>query len=232
MGSKPIIRHRGHNDARKHHNRPIHIRQRRVRRDGEEAKHKRRDQKPERDIIDQSAPFAQAPATRQEGLVAETLEAHAADGDDVGEEQGGVGEGDDGVEGDVGAEIEGRDGEGDGEDDDQRVDGEVPPGPDVFDVGREGEALVAGERPDLAAGGGDAGYCADHAEDDEHGCHDDGSRDGVGGLVEDLDDGYAGLGVFREPEHVFLPVGAEAEAECYKHDEAEYGVAEGCPHHC
>lgn len=45
------------------------------------------------------------PTTRQEGFVAEAFEANAADGGHVGEYEGGVGEGDDCVEGDVGAEV-------------------------------------------------------------------------------------------------------------------------------
>ena len=150
MRSEPIIRHRGYDHAREHDNGPVHIRQRGSGRDGEEAEHEADDQKAEGDVVDQRAPFAQTPASGQEGLVAEALETHAADGGDVGEEERGVGEGDDGVEGDVGAEVEGRDGERDAEDDDQCVDGEVPPRPHVFDVAAEGEALVAGESPDLA----------------------------------------------------------------------------------
>ena len=231
MRSEPIIRHRGHDHAGKHDDRPVHIRQRGRGRDGEEAEDEADGQEAEGDVVDQAAPAAQAPPARQEGLVAETLEAHAADGGDVGEEQGGVGERDDGVEGDVGAEVEGRDGERDAQHDDQRVNGQVPPGAHVFDVAAEGETLVAGEGPDLARGGGDAGDGADHGEQDQHRGHDDGARDGVCALVEHLDDRYAGLGVFREAEHVVLPVRSQAEAECDQHDQAERRVAERGPHH-
>lgn len=59
------------------------------------------------------------------------LETDAANGDDVGEEQGRVGEADDGAEGDFGAEIESGDEEGDAQDYDQRIDGDVPAGPDL-----------------------------------------------------------------------------------------------------
>ena len=101
----------------------------------------------------------------------------------------------------------------------------------VFDVFGEGEPLVAGESPHLTAGGGDAGDCADHGEEDQDGGHECGCRYGVCGVVEDLDDGDARLGWGREAEHVVLPVRTEAEAQGDEHEEAEQGVEKGAPHH-
>ncbi len=121
----PIIRPRRHNHKRKDNHRPIHPLGPRRRRLGEKRQHETERQKRQRDIIDQSAPPAQRPAAREQLLAAETLEADGADGEDVGEEEGGVGEGDDGVEGDVGAEVEGGDEEGDEQDDEEGVDGDV-----------------------------------------------------------------------------------------------------------
>ena len=102
----------------------------------------------------------------------------------------------------------------------------------MFDEAGERETLVAGKSPYLTRGGGDASDCADHGEDDEHRGHDNGTAQGVGRLVEDLDDGNTGLGRGGETEDVVLPVGAQAGAKSDEHDEAETGVAEGCPHHC
>lgn len=52
---------------------------------------------------------------RQERLTAETLQADAADADNVGKEQSRVGNGLDGVEGGFGAEVDGAKSEGDNE---------------------------------------------------------------------------------------------------------------------
>ena len=44
----------------------------------------------------------------------------------------------------------------------------------VFDEARERETLVARKGPDLAAGGGDAGDCTDHGEQNQDGGHEGG----------------------------------------------------------
>ncbi|KAL9007800.1 MAG: hypothetical protein Q9173_007005 [Seirophora scorigena] len=68
---------------------------------------------------------AKRPAAGQEGLVAEAVEADAADGGPVGGDEGGVGDRDDGIEGDVGGEAEGGDEEGDEEGDEDSVEGDA-----------------------------------------------------------------------------------------------------------
>ncbi len=101
----------------------------------------------------------------------------------------------------------------------------------MLDEAGEGEAVVAGKGPDLAAGGGDAGDCADHGEEDEDGGQEGGGGDGARRVVQDLDDWDARLRRGREAEHVVLPVRAEAEAERDEHEKAEEGVEKGPPHH-
>lgn len=103
------------NHKQKNHNRPVHIDGRGHGRDGEEIHHEAHGQKTHGGIVDGGAPFAEGPAPRAEGFVAETFETDAADGGHVGEDEGGVGERDNGVEGDVGAEVEAGNQEGDEE---------------------------------------------------------------------------------------------------------------------
>lgn len=86
------MRTRQEDNTRKHDNRPVHTLSSRIRCFREEAQHERNDQERQRDIIDERAVAAKGPATREEGFTAEALEAHAANGGDVGEEEGGVGE--------------------------------------------------------------------------------------------------------------------------------------------
>jgi len=87
----------------------------------EKREHEADEQKRQRDIVERRAPFPQRPSARQERLAAEALEAHAADGDDVGEDEGGVGDVEDGVEGCGGAEVDGAQEEGDAEADEELV---------------------------------------------------------------------------------------------------------------
>jgi len=84
---------------------PSRITDRRRRR--EEREHESHKQESQRDIVERRAPLPKRPSARQKCLAAETLQAHAADGDDVGEDQGGVGDAEDGVEGCGGAEVDG-----------------------------------------------------------------------------------------------------------------------------
>lgn len=112
-----IIRRRGNDDECKNHNTPIPIPRRRRGRDGEKTHHKSHGQESQRGIVDGCAEPAQRPAAGQERFVAEGLEADAADGDHVGGDESGVGEGDDGVEG--------GDEEGEEEGDEDGVEGDV-----------------------------------------------------------------------------------------------------------
>lgn len=126
LRTNQIIPHRHHNHKHEDNNRPVHIDRRRHGRNGEETHYKRHGQERKCRIIDRGAVFAQGPAAREEGFVAEALEADTANGGHVGEYEGSVGEGDDCVEGDVRAEIEGADEEGEEEGDHDGVEGDVP----------------------------------------------------------------------------------------------------------
>lgn len=121
------IIHRGRQDNKHENcNTPVHIRRRRQWRDGEETKHEPDSQERHGGIIDRGAEFTQGPSPWQERFIAEALETDAADGRHVGEDEGGVGKGNDGVEGDVGAEIQGRDEQGQKQGDEDGVERNVP----------------------------------------------------------------------------------------------------------
>ena len=62
-------------------------------------------------------------------MVAQTLQPNGCNGNNIREEEGGVGEADDSVQRDVGAEIEGRDEERHDQDYDERIDGDIPTRP-------------------------------------------------------------------------------------------------------
>ena len=128
---EPIIRSGRGQDKGENDNGPIHIDQSGHGAHGEKWEDKAHDQKHESDVVDKCTPSAERPAAREQRFVTPPLETDAANGDDVGEEQGRVGEADDGAEGDFGAEIESGDEEGDAQDYDQRIDGDVPAGPDL-----------------------------------------------------------------------------------------------------
>lgn len=104
-----IVDGRGDDDDAEHEYRPVHVRSRRARRDGEKGHDETDEQEDERGVVDGGAPQAQRPAAWQQRLAAPPFEAHAADGRHVREDQGRVGEADDGVERNGRAEIEGRD---------------------------------------------------------------------------------------------------------------------------
>lgn len=94
-------------DAEEDHDGPIHVR--RVWSDvgWEEAEHESYEQIRQRGIVNQPAPSSQREWSWKQRLSTPSLQAHAADADDVGEYEGGVGHGDDGIEGDFGAEVDG-----------------------------------------------------------------------------------------------------------------------------
>ena len=126
MRTDKIIKRSSDNNKPKNRNRPIHIRRARIWSDGEETHDKSDGKESQSAIVADASPLPQRPSTKKQGLAADAPQTHAGDGDKVGEDEGGVGEGDDGVKGHVGAEVEGRDDEGDAEDDDERVDRDVP----------------------------------------------------------------------------------------------------------
>lgn len=90
----------------KHGNVPIHRLWLHWRRRREEAKHEERQQKHQSDDVDGHAGTAKGPARRRQRLAAQTLGEDAAYGEDVGAEKCGEGEGDDGIEGDGGPEVD------------------------------------------------------------------------------------------------------------------------------
>lgn len=59
-----------------------------------------------REGVDGCTPSAETPSGRREGLLSDTFEQDATDGDHVGGEQGEEGEGDDNIEGGSGAEVD------------------------------------------------------------------------------------------------------------------------------
>lgn len=73
---------------------------------GEESEDEDGDQEGHRGDVDRHAKAAKRPAAWWEGFAAEPLEQDAADGDEVGRDQGGDGEGDDGAEGHGGADVD------------------------------------------------------------------------------------------------------------------------------
>lgn len=102
-----IINTRRDDDEHKNGNPPVHIRGLRLRRDGKETEHEANGEEGHGGVVDGGAEAAERPAAGQERFFAEALEADAADGGHIGKDQSGVREGDDGIEGDVGAEVKG-----------------------------------------------------------------------------------------------------------------------------
>ena len=139
VGVHVIVHGCRRNHRREDDNRPVHTRRIRIRARREETHHKAHNEESQSHIVNRAAPFPQGPTAREQGLFAQALEADEADGGDVRDQQGSVGEGDDGVEGDAGAEVQGCDGEADAEDDDDRVHGDVPARADL-----QGEVIDLG----------------------------------------------------------------------------------------
>lgn len=73
----------------------------------EEGEDEADEEEGEREVVDRSSPFAEGPSSRQERLAAQTLQPHASDGDDVGEDQSRVRDASNCIEGDLGAEVDG-----------------------------------------------------------------------------------------------------------------------------
>ena len=100
-----IIPRRPQKNPPKHDNIPIHRLCHHRRRRREKTKHKQRQQKHKCDGVDGRAPASEGPTRGRERFAAQTFGEDAADGENVGAEEGGEGEGDDGVEGDGGTEV-------------------------------------------------------------------------------------------------------------------------------
>ena len=170
-------------------------------------------------------PAAEAPACRrQEFWLEDPAVEDAADGDGVGRHERGDLEGDDGVEGDGGADVDEREqirddaGERDG------VGGDVESRVHVADTAREGQALVAGKGEGLERGGGVEGDVARNHQNEDH---DGEGVDAAGGdgLLEDVDEGEAGGvvdGVFDR---------GEAEEVGDEEDEGDEAVQDVGPEH-
>ena len=79
----------------------------------EECEDEADEEEDEREVVDRTSPFAKGPSSWQERLAAQTLQPHASDGDDVGEDQSRVRDAGNRIEGDLGAEIDGAKYEGD-----------------------------------------------------------------------------------------------------------------------
>ena len=88
------------------YDRPIKARDRHRRRNWEECEHERHAQKHNSNAIHISASLAEGPTTGGEGLAPPALEADAGDGDNIGGKQGANAEGDNGIEGDGGANVD------------------------------------------------------------------------------------------------------------------------------
>ena len=73
---------------------------------GEEGEDEDNDEVNDREIVDGTTPFAQAPASGWERLLPPTLDANTSNGDDVRGEEGGSAEGCNGVEGGIGADVD------------------------------------------------------------------------------------------------------------------------------
>lgn len=101
-----VISRRPQKDSPKHGNIPVHRVRLHRRRRREEAKHKKRQEKRQGDDIDGYPRTAQGPARWWQRFTAQALGEDAAYGEDVGAEESGDGEGDDGVKGDGGAKID------------------------------------------------------------------------------------------------------------------------------
>ena len=114
-----VVNKRQNPHNRKNNHSPVEIRQRRripnkhVRRP--EREEERHDQEAQRQIVDDASVSAERPAARRQGFATDSAEAQGADGDYVGEEQGGVADGENGVEGYVAAEVDAGEDEGDDE---------------------------------------------------------------------------------------------------------------------
>lgn len=85
-----IIGRRRHDHKSENCNPPIHVCGRRLWRDGKETHDEAHGEKGHSGVVDGRAEAAEGPAAGQERLVAEALEADAADGGHIGENEGGV----------------------------------------------------------------------------------------------------------------------------------------------
>lgn len=101
-----VVYNRRDKNCRKNRNGPIHVRRRGQWRDWEEAHYEADGQECHCRIVDRRTKPAQAPATRQKRLISPPLEADAADGGHVGEDQSGIRQRDNGAKSDIGAKVE------------------------------------------------------------------------------------------------------------------------------
>jgi len=87
-----------------------------------------------------------------EGLLAETLQCNAADGNDVGAHERGGGEREHGVEGDGRTNVDERDSHGEETGEDDGIDGNVPFWVDLGEPWGEWKTVITGEGECLARG--------------------------------------------------------------------------------
>lgn len=122
-----IVDGRGDDHHAENEHGPVHFLDGRERHDGEKRHDETDEEEDQGGVIDGAPERAESPAARQQRLAAPPLEANAADRGNVRENQGRVREADDGVERHVRPEVEGRDEERYPQDDDESVDGNIPP---------------------------------------------------------------------------------------------------------
>ena len=110
---KGVVDQSENDDAPEHDARPVH----RDERDGhggrEEGKEGRDDEEAGRDDVDGEAELAHGPGAHADVLALDALADHQEDGEEIGQEKAGNGEGDDGVEGRRGADVDQADDGGD-----------------------------------------------------------------------------------------------------------------------
>lgn len=172
-----------------HQTRPIHALGRDFRLPWPEREEKPNDRIHKPHDIGQRAPPPHAPGPEARGFLEEALAEHEGDGDHVGSEHAGDAEGDDGVEGGAGTDVDESEEEADGHRDADRVQGQRAARFDFGEPVGTRQAVVAGEGPGHAGGGGDEadGGEIDEGEDDAGHCG--GAAGGVCGLQEDFHEG-------------------------------------------
>lgn len=175
--------------------------------------------------IDGHTPSTQAPpGARKQLRMADPTQEYAADRGHVGEHKGNKVEGDDSVEGDVGADVDERKQAGADAGEDNGADGELPFGVHVGKKLAERQAVVAGKRPCLTRRG-------------------DVERDGTGKDHDQSDDGKniragKGGGIVKDPEDWIarrVSQGGvqvrDAEQVGDEHDNAESAIENIAPEH-
>ena len=176
------------------------------------------------DVDGHTPPTQAPPGARQELRVADPTQKHAPNRGHVGEHEGNEVEGDDGIEGDVGANVDERKQAGADAGEDNGPDRQLPFGVHVGEKLAEGQTVVAGKGPGLPRSGNVVrdGTGKDHEQRNDAEHVDTGKG---GGVLVDPEDRIARR-VVQGGVHV-----GDAKQVGGEHDDAEDAVKDIAPEH-